>query len=104
MPNGPGARAVQLGRQEPAGAHHQGRRQLPAYAADPGRPSGAGRGQRQKRPNQPLGRDPGRATRLLESGGGHRGEERAHGLGNAGQGRGIQASRRARLSGQATIQ
>ena len=32
------------------------------------------------------------AARLLEGGGGHRGEERAHGLGDAGQGRELQAA------------
>ena len=34
----------------------------------------------------------GRAARVLEGGGGHRGEERAHGLGGADQGRELQAA------------
>ena len=45
----PGAGAVQLRRQGPAGAHHQGRRRLPAQPAGPGRPGGAQRGGEQDR-------------------------------------------------------
>jgi hypothetical protein len=45
----PGARAVQLGRQDAAGAHHQGGRRLPAQPADHGRAGGAERGQGQDR-------------------------------------------------------
>ena len=52
---GPGAGAVQLGRQDAPGPHHQGRRRLPAHAAGAGRQGGAGRGQEQGRPAQPLG-------------------------------------------------
>src|SRR5690606_30825458 len=89
---GPGAWAIQLGRQTALGTHHEGRRQLSADLADPGRPSGGGGQQEQDRPIEPLGTKRGRAARVLESGGGGGGQERAHGLGDAQQGPSVQAA------------
>jgi len=83
-----GARAVQLGRQDPPRAHHQGWRRLFANSPGPGRQVSAGRGQEQAGPAQPLGDGTRGATRLLEGGHRDRGQERAHGLGRARQGRG----------------
>jgi hypothetical protein len=45
---GPGARAVQLGRQAAPGAHHQSGRPVPAQPAGAGCPSSAGSGQEQE--------------------------------------------------------
>lgn len=84
--------AVQLGRQEPARAHHQGWRCLPAQSAGAGCPGGAQCSCRQDRCAEPLGDGIAPAPRLLEGGGGHRGEECAHGLGRAQQGRVVQAA------------
>ena len=82
----PGAGAIQLGRQGAPGAHHQGRRPVPAQPVGDGRACRAQRGQEQDRQHQPVGAGRGTTARLLEGGGGHGGEERAPGLGGADQG------------------
>jgi transposase len=89
----PGARSVQLGRQEPPGQHHQGGRWLPANAARARCQGSACRGQDQGRPAQPLGDGARGQTWLLEGGHRHRRQERPHGLGSASQGRELQATR-----------
>lgn len=71
------------GRQEPAGAHHQSRRQLPAKFAGARCSGRAGCSGQQERPDQPLGQVGGRAARLLARRDRHRGQERTHGLGSA---------------------
>ena len=80
------------GRQDPAGPDHQGRRRLPAQPAGAWCSSGAQRCRGQERFAEPLGDGAARAARLLEGGGGDCGKERAHGLGGAHQGRGVQAA------------
>ncbi|CAN0457063.1 unnamed protein product [Phaeothamnion confervicola] len=60
------ARAVQLGRQDAAGAHHRGRRRVPAHDVDPRGQGGAGSSQEQDRRGEPLSRRARAATRLLE--------------------------------------
>jgi hypothetical protein len=87
-----GAWAVQLRRQTATRAHHQSWRQLSQNIADPGRQGGAGQQQKQDRQAQSLGAERGRAARLLESGGGRGGQERAHGLGHAQQRRSVQTA------------
>jgi transposase len=89
---GPDARAVQLGRQDPLGAHHQGRRRLPARDADPGGQGRARRGEAQDRQREPLGARARSTTRLLDGGGGRRGEERAPVLGDARARRALHAA------------
>ncbi len=90
--DGPGAGPVQLGRQVAAGAHHQGRRRLPAQLAGAGRPGGAQCGGNKTDPLSRWAMKLRRAPRLLEGRGGDCGEERAHGLGGADPGRGVQAA------------
>ena len=80
------------------GRNTQGRRRVPAHDADPWRQSGAGGGQEQDRQHQPLGHRAGAAARLLEGGGGHRGEERSHGVGHARAWRVVQVARVARTN------
>ena len=75
---------ARLGRM--VGDNHQGRRRLPAQPARARSASRAQRGCGQDRFTEPLGREAGRAARLLEGRGRHRREERAHGLGGAHQG------------------
>ena len=57
----PGARPVQLGRQDATGTHHQGRRRATCARCWCWAPSGARRGQEQERPAQPLGDGAGRS-------------------------------------------
>ena len=88
----PGAWAIQLRRQATPGAYYQGGRPVPAQPAGARCPSSAGSGQDQERSDQPMGREPGAAARLLESHCGHCREERPPVLGGTQQRRGIQAA------------
>jgi transposase len=74
------------------GGHHQGRRRLPAWTAGHRRAGGAQCGGEQERSLKPLGHEGGPAAGILEGRGGDCGEERAHGLGGADQGRELQSA------------